>query len=430
MVAHGTRRGQPVESGAAATDPVRMHRTRLSPNWFLAWFLAASAAAQGGTAPAPLTHSFTGTVTGMAADGKEPVRLTLWLHDYNRSAATIVSDVRAGEGGSFAFRGVPWLRAHDWGFAFFVLIARQGDRCAVSYLRGDDAARAPLSVALAPTITLRGTVRDDGGKPIAGAMVALAGLMRGEGDQRSYCFFAETPPQWQMHSGVDGAFAIAGVPSSWSGCVSVLHERWEARRIDQPADQPYDFALTPGAVLAGRVLDAGSRPCVRMRVCAQGIHSSAWRTAFTDDQGCYRLGSLPPDAFNVWIDCEDRTCAALASVGARAGEETKCEDLIAIEGGFLVGAVIDDATGKPVQPGTTGDVAIYGPSRPRTGGGCDCSPVQADGTFEIRVAPGSNHIYLRAGDGWEAVGAGALDVDVAAGGRTKVEFRVRRPAGK
>jgi hypothetical protein len=411
-----------------------MHRTRLLPNWFLGWSLAASVAAQGAAAPAPFTHSFSGTVTGMAADSKEPVRLALWLHDYKRSAATIVSDVRAGEGGSFAFTGVPWLRAHEWGFAFFVLIARQGDRCALSYLRGDDAARAPLSVALAPTVTLRGKVRDDGGKPIAGATVALAGLMRGEGDQRSYCFFAETPPQWQTRSGADGAFAIAGVPSGWACSVRALHERWVECRIDHAVndraiDDTYDFALTPGAVLVGRVLDAVSRPCVRTRVCAQGIHSSAWRTAFTDDQGCYRLGSLPPDAFNVWIDCEDRTCAALASVAARAGEETKCDDLIAIEGGFLVGTVIDDATGKPVQPGASGDVAIYGPSRPRSGAGCDCSPVRADGTFKIRVAPGSNYIYLRADEGWDGPG-NEFTVDVEAGRETKVEFHVRRHAAK
>jgi hypothetical protein len=403
-----------------------MRRTRLS----LVWFLAASAAAQGPTSPGPLVHSFTGTVSGIAADAKEPVRLLLSLHDYRREVATVVGDVRAAADGSFAFTDVPWLRAHEWGFAFFVLLAQQGDRVGLRSLRGDDAARQPVQIALAPSVTLRGRVADEQGHPIAGATVAARSpLVRAEGQMVGNCFFAEPLPRWCVRSGADGSFAIAGLPpGDW--WLSARHEHWVCGRADGGPEAPIDFALAPAAVLTGRVLDDAGRPCARMRVCAQGIQSSAWITAFTDDGGAYRLGSLPEDKYNVWIDCEDRTCAALASVGARVGEETKCSDLVAIAGGFLVGTVFDVATGKPVQPGTSGDVAIYGPSRPSTGGGCDCSPVQADGTFEIRVAPGSNHIYLRAGDGWEAVGAGALDLDVAAGGRTKVEFRVRRPAAK
>jgi len=408
----------------------RVRRTRLS----LLGFLAASAVAQVRTPPAPLVHSFTGTVTGIAAGSKEPVRLQLALHDYNRETATIVADVHAGADGSFAFTDVPWLRAHEWGFAFFVLLAQQGDLVALVSLRGDDAARKPVQIALARSVTLHGRVADDRGQPIAGATVAarsplVSVQVQGQQGQVASCFFAEPPPRWCVRSGADGSFAIAGLPPGlwW---VSARHEHWVCGRADGGPEAPIDFALAPAAVLAGRVLDAAGRPCARMRVCAQGIRRSGWTTAFTDDAGAYRLGSLPEDEYNVWIDSEDRTCAALASVGARVGEETKCGDLVAIAGGFLVGAVIDDATGKPVQPGATGDVAIHGPSRPRTGAGCDCSPVQADGTFEIRVAPGSNYIYMRAGDGWEAVGAGGLDVDVEAGGRTKVEFRVRRLAGK
>jgi hypothetical protein len=403
----------------------RVGRTRLS----LLWFLAASAAAQGRTSPAPLVHSFTGTVTGIAKGSKEPVRLQLALHDYRRETATIVADVRAHADGSFAFTDVPWLRAHDWGFAFFVLLARQGDRVGLVMLRGDDAARAPVPVALGPAVAVRGHVRDERGHPIAGATVALAGLLRrDDGHGATWCFFAEPPPQWCTRTGADGAFAIAGVPPGWICGVTALHERWVRGRLDAAPAGDFDFALAPGGVLAGRVLDAAGRPCARMRVCAQGIRRSGWTTAFTDDAGAYRLGSLPEDEYNVWIDCEDRTCAALASVGARIGEETKCDDLVAIAGGFLVGTVIDDATGKPVQPGDDADVAIYGPSRPRTGAGCDCSPVQADGTFRIRVAPGKNHVYLRAG--WEGVGPEGFDVDVPDGGETKVGFKVRRPPAK
>lgn len=90
--------------------------------------------------------------------------------------------------------------------------------------------------------------------------------------------------------------------------------------------------------------------------------------------------------------------------------------------------MLDAATGKPVQPGATGDVAIYGPSRPRSGAGCAISPVRPDGTFRIRVAPGSNYLYLRPGAGFAEVGTGNYTLEVAPGEEKQVEFRVSEQA--
>ncbi|HEX5050912.1 MAG TPA: carboxypeptidase regulatory-like domain-containing protein [Planctomycetota bacterium] len=376
------------------------------------------------TTPA-LVHAVRGAVTGVDAASKKPVRVTLWLHDYRREAATIVADVRAAADGTFEFAAVPWLAAHDWGFAFFTVIARQGDLVAAVLLRGEGAAQDSVPVALRPAVTLRGRVTAQNGEPVAGAAVRLQGMVDGD----RYLFFAETPPFWTASTATDGSFAIAGVPAGWKYSVTCKAEKFATGRIDQADDAPFDLELGPGAVLTGRVTLANGEPAVRARVCAQGIKAHAWCTARTDDHGVYRLVGLPDDAYNVWTDIEDLTCVALDSQPVALGEETRAPDLVAIAGGFFVGRVLDAATGKPVQPGATADVAIYGPSRPRSGAGCDISPVRPDGTFRIRVAPGSNYIYLRAGAGFAEVDPANFTIDVAEGAEQVVEFRVR-PGGR
>ncbi|HEX6811925.1 MAG TPA: carboxypeptidase-like regulatory domain-containing protein [Planctomycetota bacterium] len=375
-------------------------------------------------AAAPLLHTVTGVVSGLDADAKEPVRLTLWLHDYQKEAAMLTGDVRAAADGSFAFRDVPWLAGFDWGFRFYVLLARQRDRVTALLVRGDEAARKPLAVALARSMTLRGRVAAANGRPIEGAHVRLLGLMAGE----TFLFFAETPPAWTAKSQADGSFAIAGVPAGWKYSVTCVAEKFAQGRIDQEDAAGFDFELGPGAVLAGRVVLEDGKPATRLRVCAQGTKSSHWCTTTTDDEGRYRLAGLPEEAFNVWIDTEDLTCTALDSERVVAGDVQAAPDLVAIAGGFFVGRVLDDATGKPVQPGPTGDVAIYGPSRPRSGAACAISHVQRDGTFRIRVAPGSNYIYLRPGEGFAEVAPGNFTLDVAAGEEKRIEFRVRGAA--
>jgi hypothetical protein len=162
-------------------------------------------------------------------------------------------------------------------------------------------------------------------------------------------------------------------------------------------------------------------------VCAQCQQKSAWVTATTDDAGRYRLLGLVDDRYNVWIDGEDVTCAALDGQAVELGATTDAPDLIAIAGGFFVGRVVDADTGEGLRPGDSADVAIYGPSRPRSGAGCDVEPIATDGTFKIRVAPGSNYIYLRADDTrFSPVGDSSFTLPVEAGGAVKIEFKVRR----
>lgn len=99
-----------------------------------------------------------------------------------------------------------------------------------------------------------------------------------------------------------------------------------------------------------------------------------------------------------------------------------------MRGGFIIGKVIDTATGKPVRPGAGSDVGIYGPSRPRSGAAIEAAQIQKDGTFRIRAAPGNNYIYLRARPGWTS--GTAKNVEVEEGKIIEVEFAVQRRGSK
>ncbi|MCB9877247.1 MAG: carboxypeptidase regulatory-like domain-containing protein [Planctomycetes bacterium] len=370
----------------------------------------------------PLRHDVTGEVIGADPAARHSPRLMLWHHDYRSEAATVVADSFARDDGAFAMKDVEWLAGNDWGFEFFVLFARQGDRVAMSYLRGDAAAREPLHLELKQAVTLRGRVADGAGHPVADAEVALYSLSHGA----MWAWFAEAPPGFRVRSDADGRFKITGVPPGMNHGLTCLADGFARGRVDTADLDGIDFQLDPGGALVGRVVLASGAPAVRVRICAQGTQHSAWATTRTDDDGRYRLGSLPDDTYNVWAEAPELVGAALDRQGIELGEQVEAPPLKLTPGGLFVGKVVDATTGETLKPGPSADVAIYGPSRPRSGAACDCSPVAADGTFRIRVAPGSNYIYLRGVHGYASVGPDSFTLDVGEGEEQQVEFRVQQ----
>jgi hypothetical protein len=66
-------------------------------------------------------------------------------------------------------------------------------------------------------------------------------------------------------------------------------------------------------------------------------------------------------------------------------------------------------------------VEIGGPSRPKSGAAIDSAPLQDDGTFFIRAAPGRNLVYVP----WaRASELSSASVDVAEGETITVELKV------
>jgi hypothetical protein len=349
----------------------------------------------------------------------------LWLHDHERNAVMLVRDGMADASGAFAFRDVDWLRDEDWGSRFFVLVARQGEaQVGVVPLRGKDVDPRKLVIPMRVQSAVRGIVRDDGGTAVAGALVRVFYMQL---DTTSGVALAEATPPWKATTRNDGTFVLAGVPADTALTLLVEHPDFAQTRIEVARgdrESQHEAVVTPGARIAGRVRHADGRPAVRVRVQCQGTQQSSWGETTTDDEGRYELRSLVAEPYNVWAVADGLTVVAHDSLPTAAGERTEAGDLVLIQGGFVTGRFVDAATGEPVSVEGC-YVGVYGPSRPRSGAAIVGARAQRDGTFRLRVAPGSNYVYVAAQlPGLE--GPRDFTVDIVEGRETKVEFRVRQ----
>ncbi len=374
-------------------------------------------------APAPHVVDLTGSVTGALAN--ETVRVTVWDYDMRTMSVDVVADGKADANGRFVLRGVPWVRDHAWGFHSMIVVARAGERAiGVLGLRGNATATDALVVSLAPAVSLSGVVKDDAGHAIADAVIEPWVMQKGKDLATQVllgrCLF------WRTTSDARGRFVVRHVPAGMQVGLYASHADFAERSVvvDDSAAAG-EVVLQRGGTLTGRLRLPDGAPAPRARVAAQGFGgSTCFREVRTDDEGRYEIRSLPAGAYNVWAESDDYTVVALHAVRVDAGATVKGQDLVFVRGGFLVGRVVDVATGKPVQPGPDADVGMSGPARP-TETGIQCVAVAADGTFRIRAPAGRNSIYLRPGRGWIAR-SGDGEFDVIDGKETVVEFRVAR----
>ena len=146
-----------------------------------------------------------------------------------------------------------------------------------------------------------------------------------------------------------------------------------------------------------------------------------------DMNGCYTMPKMEAGTFNIWAEQSGFTVVALDSL--LCDGTTTAADLSLIRGGVITGRVIDAATGQPAKrEGPIGaHIGLYGPSRPKSGAAIDSAPLQDDGTFFIRAAPGRNFVYVP----WaRANELSSAWVDVAEGQTIKVELKVSTKRGK
>jgi len=274
-------------------------------------------------------------------------------------------------------------------------------------------------------------------------------------------FSAVAPvPGWSTRTGADGSFRIEDLPKGATVEVVVAHRDWAKTMVQVKPGVEAGIDLEPAATITGRVLHGKTgKPAANVRVQAQATarmpvplgptgpmfappggaprgrgaptspvpggrtrtstrsatrvpgqtitvsssptqRFSQFEETVTDEQGRYRLESLHGNTYNVWALAEGLTVVALDSFDVKQGQTREAPDLLLVEGGFIWGRVVDEASGEPVKPGAGSNVAISGPSRPESGAAVTSSPVGDDGSFRIRVAPGHNRIQLRPRGQW------------------------------
>ena len=205
-----------------------------------------------------------------------------------------------------------------------------------------------------------------------------------------------------------------------------------------------ELKVSRGGVVEGQVLDTVTgNPAAGLSVHMQPI-SRPWpiddaalfsASAKTDGQGRYRIGSIPTGKFNVYVSSvPGRASVALDSLAVTAGQVVPAPPIRLVKGGLVQGRLIDNATGQPapVAEGERVTIGAYGPSRPPSGAAIEGFAVKTDGTFELRLPPGKNSVYLSGGPflvrkpGDPYASQDIREISVKEGQETTIEFRVTR----
>jgi len=242
---------------------------------------------------------------------------------------------------------------------FRILIAGGGWQ--PQFLSKVDPALKPLAVTLKPQLggqtpdeKMQGRVTDADGKPVAGAVINLRGVTRGQGTQ----FGGNDDVDPVAVSDSDGNFIITSRKPFDAVGVDV-EARGLAKGIFQNLETGgavHTLKLTEGATLTGRVVQNG-KPLVGVEIDMSGANreASAYVGDFsiaTDAEGKFLFANLPPRTDYV-------LCGTMQSLGERgcipaknirAGDDGETNDVgdVQVQPAFVLAGQIRLTDGKPV----------------------------------------------------------------------------------
>ncbi len=372
------------------------------------------------------------------------IKVVLYRVEYAGQKKKPIREGTSDADGRFRFADLaPLPQEDEWAAWFYALVVTAKGRASTIRWFQNEKSAADITIAMPPAATLQGRVTDQNGKPIAGAMVWVQGLL-------------SDPLEGVMsaRSDAEGHYAIRDL-RAWdaakvkptdlgNGKAMMISECFfYVRHPDYAQERPsyrripdtINVTLQPAGVIEGRVLDqVTGKPAAGAMVCMQETHDNrggGWSQTRTDPNGMYRLSSVRAGRYNLWAQAPDRACAALDSFSVAAGKTQRAPDLQLIEGGWLEGRLVDAETNQPVsrgaQSGRRLTIGLYGPSRPKSGAACQSSQVDDQGNFRLHVAPGLNFPYIMSPDVWERTQR--LDfyqqgIEVKSGEIVRLEFRI------
>jgi protocatechuate 3,4-dioxygenase beta subunit len=335
------------------------------------------------------------------------VAVSLYLESFVRRGERkhdLLGRTATNEQGQFVFTHVRPLDSGELrsGERYVIVGRRKGLATEVSTLNHS---HDWVDLKMANAVPVRGTVKDEQGKPVAGALVrcndnAWRSLSEGVHSARTDAL---------------GQFQIDDVADLW-GCV-IEHPVYAPRVIYGPNIKlPLEVTLIKGSVVEGQVVDGETgRPghglSLSMQAVARPYHGQKFlfaedpelfsAQAQTDGDGRYRFARVPAGRFHVYLTSEvpDRASVALDSLEVPASATVQAPAIRLVKGGVVHGRLIDDLSGKPALLGEDERIAVtaYGPSRPHSGPGVRAVqgfPVNRDGTFEMRLPPGKNFVLV------------------------------------
>ena len=193
--------------------------------------------------------------------------------------------------------------------------------------------------------TLRGTVSDTTGGPIAGARIDAVPL-------------APAGPRGAVATtltAVDGTYAMTVAPGMTLVAAASADYATQRRNVEVvAAGAVADFALIPGGAIEGVVRDEQTHePVAGARVVVERDHAT-WlfgeasaRPVTAGADGRFRIGGLRPGAWALSAADHGRFSKAPAIVGLGVAEQVSDVEILISVGPVIRGRVIDDA-GAPV----------------------------------------------------------------------------------
>jgi protocatechuate 3,4-dioxygenase beta subunit len=321
--------------------------------------------------------------------------------------------VQSDASGRFAFAALPQTIDHL--YALSLMAGKQGYAPATSWASDkDDAFNRNRVLKLARTGVIAGSVRDGGGRPIAGARV-MFGMVDTNGEMKSWGYAHDellrgTPLEQFFLAQTDrkGRFELKTVPLDKELIFRVTAQGFAEMDTAMGGPKGQYFAsdraaevvltLNPEARLHGRLISRAPGVQVgglHIRLKPRSRTGSRLPQAWTDAEGRFNFDGLSEGAFVVLMDDSPDGAtwtprnAPVVTTHAGTTSETQVE---LIEGAVVEGLVVAADTAMPVANAAVGG---HGPARPKSTTDIFRIFTDVNGRYHLRLPPGETEFYVQ-----------------------------------
>lgn len=371
------------------------------------------AAAQQFKQPHELAATVLDNETGKPISGASVRLLTVnFSHGIQEVAAKSVTD----EEGSFELKNLD--QTEDFPNRNFVVVVQKEGKAtqvigianSADYLLHPD----QWKIKMGRNAVLAGRVLEPDGTPVVGAWVyqpmflsqPIEGVRSARTDEGGWFKVLDHSPYQRPAPRNIGP----GVTEQVSGTLMMVSHPDYGRKYFNVTKIPdrVKVEMIRGFFVEGRAVNKETgEPIAGLTVHASGHNHRSFENTRTDANGNFKLTLMPggvadadplfdfenSSSYNIWVRHPELEAAAQTAAGD-SGQKVTLSDFELEPLVSVTGIVIDDETGEPFQSDGHYSINWYGDTRPKSTSECKSARVNPDGTFELKVLPGTIFPYV------------------------------------